>query len=46
MKFTKSENLQTPSMVLQLQKGDVEVIWPEKEATAKPLYPKPGWPKK
>ncbi|MCJ7595856.1 MAG: amino acid ABC transporter substrate-binding protein [Desulfobacterales bacterium] len=35
-----------PGMVLQYQKGDKEIIWPREYATAKPLYPKPAWPKK
>jgi branched-chain amino acid transport system substrate-binding protein len=45
VKFTGSENLRTPSMVMQWQKGELEVVWPEETATAKPLYPKPAWPK-
>ena len=35
----------TPAMILQYQKGDLEIIWPQETATAKPLYPKPAWPK-
>ncbi|MDI6762302.1 MAG: amino acid ABC transporter substrate-binding protein [Thermodesulfobacteriota bacterium] len=46
IRFTGSENLQTPAMVLQWQKGEIEIIWPSEVATAKPLYPKPPWPKK
>lgn len=46
VKFTGSENLRMPAMVLQWQKGDVEIIWPPEVATAKPLYPKPAWPTK
>jgi branched-chain amino acid transport system substrate-binding protein len=34
-----------PGMVLQYQKSDIEIIWPPDYATAKPLYPKPAWPK-
>ncbi|TET89943.1 MAG: branched-chain amino acid ABC transporter substrate-binding protein [Desulfobacteraceae bacterium] len=45
IKFTGTENMRTPSMILQWQKGEVEIIWPEATATAKPLYPKPVWPK-
>jgi branched-chain amino acid transport system substrate-binding protein len=45
IKFTGLENLRTPSMVLQWQKGDLEIVWPAETATAKPLYPKPAWPK-
>lgn len=44
--FTGSENLRTPYMVLQWQKGEIEIAWPPEVATAKPLYPKPPWPKK
>lgn len=45
IKFAGSENTETPSMILQWQKGDLEIIWPESAATAKPLFPKPKWPK-
>jgi branched-chain amino acid transport system substrate-binding protein len=45
IKFTGTENLVTPAMILQYQKGELEIIWPPKTATAKPLYPKPAWPK-
>jgi len=34
-----------PGMVLQYQQGEKEIIWPPEYATAKPLYPKPAWPK-
>lgn len=34
-----------PGMVLQYQQGEKEIIWPPEHATAKPLYPKPAWPK-
>jgi len=44
MKFSGTENTRTPSMILQWQKGELEIIWPESTATAKPLYPKPAWP--
>ncbi len=46
IKFTGSENLRTPRSILQYQKGEMEIIWPPESATAKPLYPKPPWPKK
>ncbi|MBW2063581.1 MAG: amino acid ABC transporter substrate-binding protein [Deltaproteobacteria bacterium] len=46
IKFTCTENRLTPSMILQYQKGDLEIIWPREVATAKPLFPKPPWPKK
>jgi branched-chain amino acid transport system substrate-binding protein len=45
VRFTGTENSVTPSMILQYQKGDLEIIWPSDFATAKPLYPKPNWPK-
>jgi branched-chain amino acid transport system substrate-binding protein len=45
IRFTGTENLVTPSMILQYQKRDLEIIWPSQSATAKPLYPKPPWPK-
>ena len=46
IQFTGTENRVTPSMILQYQKGDLEIIWPPESATAKPLYPKPEWPKR
>ena len=46
IKFTGSENLRTPYMVLQWQKEEIEIVWPPEVATAKPLYPKPPWPKR
>ena len=45
IRFTGTENHVTPSMILQYQKGDLEIIWPPQTATAKPIYPKPAWPK-
>jgi len=45
VKFSGPENLRTPSMILQWQQGNLEIIWPYKCATADPLYPKPAWPK-
>ncbi len=45
IKFKGSENTETPSMILQWQKGDLEIVWPDSAATAKPLFPKPEWPK-
>lgn len=45
IKFAGSENTVTPSMILQWQKNELEIVWPEATATAKPLYPKPAWPK-
>ncbi|MFH1116933.1 MAG: amino acid ABC transporter substrate-binding protein [Pseudomonadota bacterium] len=46
IKFSGLENLETPSMILQWQKGSLEIVWPESAATAKPLFPKPKWPTK
>ncbi len=45
IRFTGTENLLTPSMILQYQGGDLEIIWPPQTATASPLCPKPPWPK-
>ena len=45
IKFSGLENKETPSMILQWQKGSLEIVWPEAVATAKPLFPKPAWPK-
>lgn len=44
IKFSGLENMRTPSMILQWQKDDLEIIWPKATATAKPLFPKPAWP--
>ena len=45
VKFKGSENIKATAGVLQWQKGEMEVIWPKSIATAKPVYPKPAWPK-
>lgn len=45
IRFTGTENMVTPAMILQYQKGDLEIVWPPETATARPLYPKPEWPK-
>lgn len=42
IKFVGSENVGTPGTVGQWQKGEFEVVWPQKVATAK-LIPKPAW---
>lgn len=42
IKFVGSENVGTPGTVSQWQKGEFEVVWPAKVATAK-LAPKPAW---
>ena len=44
--FTGSENLRSSSKILQWQKGEIDIVWPLKDATAEILYPKPPWPKK
>jgi branched-chain amino acid transport system substrate-binding protein len=46
IRFEGPENVVTPAMILQYQKGDLEIIWPKKSATAEPVYPKPPWPTK
>jgi branched-chain amino acid transport system substrate-binding protein len=45
IRFKGTENRVTPSMILQYQKGDLEIVYPKETATAKALYPKPEWPK-
>jgi len=45
VKFKGSENIKAISGILQWQKGVLEVIWPKSVATAKPMLPKPAWPK-
>ena len=35
IKFAGSENIGTPGTVSQWQKGEFEVVWPQKVATAK-----------
>ena len=42
IRFVGSENVGTPGTVGQWQKGEFEVVWPQKVATAK-LIPKPAW---
>lgn len=42
IKFVGSENVGTPGTVGQWQKGEFEVVWPQKVATAK-LIAKPAW---
>ncbi|MBW2610106.1 MAG: amino acid ABC transporter substrate-binding protein [Deltaproteobacteria bacterium] len=44
--FTGSENRKTSSKILQWQNGEIDIVWPLHDATAKILYPKPPWPKK
>lgn len=46
IRFKGTENSVTKAKILQFQHGDLEIVWPPDRATAKPLYPKPPWPKK
>jgi branched-chain amino acid transport system substrate-binding protein len=43
MKFKDGENVSTPGIVSQWQKGEFEVVWPKDRATAPVLFPKPAW---
>jgi branched-chain amino acid transport system substrate-binding protein len=43
IRFDGSENVGTPGMVSQWQRGEFEVIWPRAVATAQVLAPKPAW---
>jgi branched-chain amino acid transport system substrate-binding protein len=43
IRFDGSENVGTPGMVSQWQRGEFEVIWPRAVATAPVLSPKPAW---
>jgi branched-chain amino acid transport system substrate-binding protein len=42
VKFKGAENESMPSGLLQIQRGQLEIIWPEKIATSK-FQPKPMW---
>lgn len=44
VKFKGVENVITPTMYLQIQKGEAQIVWPPSEATAA-FEPKPGWTK-
>jgi len=44
VKFKGVENVITPAMFLQFQKGQAQIVWPPAEATAK-FMPKPAWTK-
>lgn len=44
VKFKGVENVLTPTMFLQFQKGEAQIVWPTSEATA-PFEPKPDWAK-
>jgi branched-chain amino acid transport system substrate-binding protein len=43
IKFVKGENVVTPGMVGQWQKGEFEIVWPRGSATATAVVPKPAW---
>jgi branched-chain amino acid transport system substrate-binding protein len=43
IKFVKGENVATPGMVGQWQKGEFEILWPKSWATGTPVVPKPAW---
>ena len=43
IRFVGSENVGTPGTVSQWQKGEFEVVWPTKVATAKLNPDKPAW---
>jgi branched-chain amino acid transport system substrate-binding protein len=44
VKFKGVENVTTPTMFLQFQKGEAQIVWPPSEATAS-FEPKSGWTK-
>jgi branched-chain amino acid transport system substrate-binding protein len=43
VRFKDGENVATPGIVSQWQKGEFEVVWPTARATAPVLFPKPAW---
>jgi branched-chain amino acid transport system substrate-binding protein len=43
IRFDGSENVGTPGMVSQWQRGEFEVVWPRAVATAAVLDPNPAW---
>jgi branched-chain amino acid transport system substrate-binding protein len=43
IRFKDGENIATPGIVSQWQKGEFEVVWPKDRATAPALFPKPAW---
>lgn len=43
IKFAGSENVGTPGIVSQWQKGEFEVVWPKANATAPLVASKPAW---
>ncbi|HEU0203892.1 MAG TPA: branched-chain amino acid ABC transporter substrate-binding protein, partial [Burkholderiaceae bacterium] len=43
IKFKDGENVSTPGIVSQWQKGEFEVVLPQNRATAPAVFPKPEW---
>jgi branched-chain amino acid transport system substrate-binding protein len=43
VRWRDGENVTTPGMALQWQKGEFEVVWPPERATAPMIFPKPEW---
>jgi branched-chain amino acid transport system substrate-binding protein len=43
IRFKDGENISTPGIVSQWQRGEFEVIWPQPRATAPTIFPKPEW---
>ncbi|MBI4636191.1 MAG: amino acid ABC transporter substrate-binding protein [Candidatus Rokubacteria bacterium] len=43
IKFVKGNNVSTPGMVGQWQKGEFEILWPKGWATGAAVVPKPAW---
>lgn len=43
IRFKDGENIATPGIVSQWQKGEFEVVWPRDRATAPAVVPKPAW---
>ena len=43
IRFKDGENVSTPGIVSQWQKGEFEVVWPSDRATAPENFPNPAW---
>ena len=43
IRFKDGENVATPGIVSQWQKGEFEVVWPKDRATSPVVFPKPAW---
>jgi branched-chain amino acid transport system substrate-binding protein len=46
VRYVNQFNVTHPAQIAQWQKGVIELVAPPKSRTAKPVYPKPPWPKK